>query len=633
MDAILPPAPQQQAAAGAYPIPQQVQPQQPQLQPGMLPRGRPPADPEVAEAKAQRHQERRRVEGVMPKKALDSKILIYRTKRGRPIPGAKPVCTVLISELEAATADGAQDPEEYLRSRLAEKIGDRDPTGVFQAVTVDRRGARISEVPPFDLTLTDDGGEEDDDDPEDEDDGPGGFDPGESEDYDFRGQHPLPPPAQQQAPAPTHVDLAVVDDIGRRNRDEEKSKSSENTALLLGMFQSMAQQQAAAQQQQTQLFLSVMQANQQKADAGGGTMVALITALAPVLAKVLEPKPVDTSTRDLMLPLIMKLLEKDKDRVDPGAEMMKTIPQILGEVSKQQIAMSNLGAESTVRNSAKMNELLMNQMMTMARDVAAQAKPQEKGEGGGMSQIAQIAAAVLPALMGNRQQAPPEPGYDSQQPQQALPAPEPQPEPAPAPNPAPRRRAAKTPPPQPAAAAEPAPAPAPVRPPPTEESRIRGCLQTIRKLEDGSIGAEKRWEALKWVLDRAPERVKVAIRAQSTEKVMQECAAAVLPEAALLTWVSDSEHIDFLTDALDDVRLLEAGQVTEEHAAAKVAALRVHQAKGKTAAEAARAAKQAAEDGKPPPQPAAPAPAAAETPAPAPLPPVVDAVVAPEGTP
>jgi hypothetical protein len=164
----------------------------------------------------------------------------------------------------------------------------------------------------------------------------------------------------------------------------------------------------------------------------------------------------------------------------------------------------------------------------------------------------------------------------------------------------------------------------------------------VRKLEDGTIAAEKRWPALQWILDRAPERVLAAVRAQSTERVMKECAEAVLPDAQLLSWISNSDHVDFLTDALDDVRLLEAKQVTEEHAAMKVAALRVHQAAKKTAAEATAATKTAAENGLPPPAPAAPAPAA---PAPTeaeepqgrrgkqPPPPVVDAVPAPEPTP
>jgi hypothetical protein len=606
MDSILPPAPQQ-PAAGGYAIPQQLpqQPQQQQLPPGSMPRGRPPADPEVAEQRAQRHQERRRVEGVMPKKALDSKILIYRTRRGRPIPGAKPVCTVLISELESATADGAQDPEDYLRTRLAEKIGSKDPSGVFQAVTVDRRGARITEVPPFDLSLTEDGDEEEEGEEELEevDDGRG-FDAGEPEDYDFRGQHPLPPPAGPPPP-PTQIDLAAIDDVGRRNREEEKHKSNESMTMMMGMFNTMQAQAQAQAQAQQQMLLAFMQQNQAKSQESQGTTVALITALAPVIKELLTPKQ-DTSSRELMLPILMKIM--DDKRSDPTGDFLKTIPTILGEVSKQQMALQNIAAESTVKSQASMNTLLMQQMMAMSKEIVNSSRPQPEEKEGGMASIAKIAAAVLPSLMGGNK--PPEQGFEEpQQPVAALPAPtateEPQPQPPQ------RRRPAKTP--APAAAADAAPE-AEVKPeveakpkkaPPTPESRIRGCLQTIRKLESGEIPAAKRWEALKWVMDRAPAPVMAAIRAQSTDLVMQECASAVLPDQQLLTWVSDSAHIDFLTSALDDVRLLEAGQVTEAYAKEQVEALTAYQAKA--AAAAAPAPKPAAA-----PEPAAPAPAAAE---------------------
>lgn len=595
MDSILPPAPQQ-PAAGGYAIPQQL-PQQPQQQlpPGSMPRGRPPADPEVAEQRAQRHQERRRVEGVMPKKALDSKILIYRTRRGRPIPGAKPVCTVLISELESATADGAQDPEDYLRTRLAEKIGSKDPSGVFQAVTVDRRGARITEVPPFDLSLTEDGDEEEEGEEELEevDDGRG-FDAGEPEDYDFRGQHPLPPPAGPPPP-PTQIDLAAIDDVGRRNREEEKHKSNESMTMMLGMFQSMQAQAAAQAQQSQQMLLAMMQQNQSKSQESQGTTVALITALAPVIKELLTPKQ-DTSSRELMLPILMKIM--DDKRSDPTSDFLKTIPTILGEVSKQQMALQNIAAESTVKSQASMNTLLMQQMMAMSKEIVNSSKPQPEEKESGMASIAKIAAAVLPSLMGGNK--PPEQGFEEpQQPVAALPAPtateEPQQQ-----QPPQRRRPAKTPAP---AAVETAPEPEakPKKASPTPESRIRGCLQTIRKLESGEIPAAKRWEALKWVMERAPAPVMAAIRAQSTDLVMQECASAVLPDQQLLTWVSDSAHIDFLTSALDDVRLLEAGQVTEAYAKEQVEALTAYQAKA--AAAAAPAPKQA-------PEPAAPAPAA-----------------------
>jgi flagellar biosynthesis regulator FlbT len=572
MDAQLPPAPS--VAPAAYPLPAQPQPQMPQ---GMLPRGRPPADPEVAEAKAQRHQERRRVEAVMPKKALDSKVLIYRMRRGRIVPGAKPVLSVLVSELEEATRDGQQEPEDYLCQRLGEKLNNKDQTGSFQCVTVDRRGGRISDVPPFEISLVDEGEDLDEDDNDDGqgDEGADGFDPGEPEDYDYRGHHPVPPPLGPP-PSPTHIDLAAIDDVARRNREEEKNKSSESMTLMLGMFQAMQAQQAQSAQQTTQMLMAFMQQSQQKSSESSGTMVALITALAPVIAPLLQPKPQDTSTRDLMLPILMKLMEKEKQS-NPAEDWMKTLPAMMQEVTRQQMALQGLGAESVVKMQSRMSEAMMTQALSIVKDQGKKPEPEEKESTFGS--IAKMAAAVLPSLMGG-QQPQAEPGFAEQQ-VPALPAPaviQPTPEPEQAPAPRPPRTAKK---PTPEAAEE-QPKPTPrQRPPQTEESKIRGCMQTIRKLENGEIPAIKRWDALTWVRDRAPKRVLEAIVSGSTERVMQECASAVLPDQELLTWISDSEHIEFLTDALGDVKLLVSGPVPPEYMNSKVAALTAYQAKNK----------------------------------------------------
>jgi hypothetical protein len=448
---------------------------------------------------------------------------------------------------------------------------------MFQCVTVDRKGQRITDVPPFEISLLDDGDEAEGDEGDDQgDDGPEDFDPGEPEDYDYQGHHPVPPPLGPP-PSPTHIDLAAIDDVARRNREEEKHKSNESMTLMMGMFQAMQAQQAQSAQQTTQMLMAFMQQAQQKSSESSGTMVALITALAPVIAPLLQPKPQDTSTRDLMLPILMKLMEK-KEETNPANEWMKTLPAMMQEVTRQQMSLQGLGAESVVKMQSRMSEAMMTQALSIVKDQGKKPEPEEKESSFGS--IAKIAAAVLPSLMGGQQQQPQqaEPGFADQQ-VPALPAPAviaPTAEPEQAPRPP---RTTKKPVPE---AAEEQPKPTPrQRPPQTEDSKIRGCMQTIRKLENGEIPAIKRWEALTWVRDRAPKRVLAAIVSGSTERVMQECAQAVLPDQELLTWISDSEHIEFLTDALGDVKLLVSGPVPPEYMNSKIAALTAHQAKNR----------------------------------------------------
>lgn len=533
--------------------------------------GRPNEDPIKAEDRLQRHADRKRLENVLPRKALDSKLLIYRrTADGRSgmRPGARALLTILVSELEEARAQQDQSSEDYINDRIMAKVGPERANGSYEVVTVDKRGQRINDIPPFNVTV----GEEPASQNEASSDESGELSPSERDELhrlemqergmDEQAQFQQAAYPQGLPPQPTAIDLGRMDEFAKRNRDEAESKSTQSMALIMQVISQSqaAQQQAAAQQ--TRMFMAMIERmnHQPKQDVSGGTaaiIAALAPVLAPIVAKMVEPKQTD--------PIILELLRRNTDKTDPSAALLQQIPIILGKVAETQMALQSTGAKAAVEMQAEVNKAVMGNVLSSMkeawRDSAnLRAGKDDSDKGGSTAEmIGNIAAAVLPRLLGGQQAAAPE--AVAEQPV-ALPAPQPIQQPAPQPTPEP-------------VAAQPVPQPAP-RPQPRRDAaaRIRHMLHAVKDLRSGKLPAERRTELLQFIMKTSPPPMLAAIRASSFDDVVKAGTQAVLADADILQWIANADNQEFLKDILKDARLYEGGALTDEQLAAKISALK-----------------------------------------------------------
>jgi hypothetical protein len=570
-DSLLPQIP---GAVPAGALPQAIMPQ---VAPVPRPPGRPAEDPIKQEERAARHVNRKRVESVLPQRAKDYKILIYRKVAGRIQPGRKPVLTVLLTDLEAAKESGL-DTDEYLQDRLIEKYGEA-AVGTYECATVDARNNALNEIPKFELLV---GSGED---PDEGDDGDDEEEPTEEElrrleqlEREERmqaGATQAPVQATQATQGLPPVDPLRFDELGRRNRDEAKAEAQSSTALLMQVMLQAQQQQQAAQAQQMQMFMAMMEKHQAPKSNTGELIAALAPIVAPILAKMLDKSPD---------PLLLKLMEQPKNNV--AETMLQTIPNILGKVAEQQMSLQHQGADQAIKmatanaainaeNQAKINGLMMGHLTDTLKSVLNQAtemkkaKGEEDDKGGGlMETIGKVAAAVLPQIMGPQQPAPQE---NYEQPQAALPAP--------APARVPARRA-----PPPPAAAPAQPPPPPRAAPRDANSKIRGLLAAVADLRSGKIPADQRWNVTRFILNNAPPPMLAAIKADSFEGVLAAGSDAVMASPPLLQWLAEEANQAFLKDVLEDARKLSVGPLDDTYMARKVTDLQALHGQGAPAA-------------------------------------------------
>lgn len=545
--------------------------------------GRPGEDPIRQEERAVKHAEKRRLESALPPRAMDSKVLIYRRPPGaaRVPHGTKPLLTVLIGELEEAQKAG-QSTDDYIQTRITDVLTrkGKPQQGTFECTTVDKRGQRIGEIPTFDVIIGDDAGEDGSEDMGDQ--GSDGGDDGEGdvslEDIpeeeleallaEKRARRGDPQAQFHRAqmgppPPPSAVNPVLDDEILRRNRDEAKQDAQGTMAMLMQAMQSQAAAQAQQSQQNMQLMMTMFQTQAQQAQHSnsekGGTTVALVTALMPLVQKLLEPK------EDKNGPLLQAMMLKLFDSQQNNGGMMKEFPTMMAEVAKQQMTLQGIGAQNAMSVQQEVNKMVTSQLMGLIKDGLKPKEEPAEDKGSMLGDIAKIAGAVLPALMG-KQDAPAETApYEAQPAMSMQPVEQPlPPEPA-APPPV---RAA--PPAVPRATATATAVPERRNDP---NARIRGLLNAVADLRFGTIASDQYWGVVQFINKHAPPAVAAAIMAESTDDIIKSCSEAVLASPSLLQWVADADNRDFLTDTLKDAKLLKTGVVTEAYAEERVQAL------------------------------------------------------------
>jgi hypothetical protein len=539
--------------------------------------GRPLADPEAQQAKVERSQERSRLNKALPKQAIDSKIHIYKLKGSKPAPGARPILTLLVSDLEKAQ-DGGATSDEFIKEKLEEKYSE----GRFQCHVFDNKGKRVQDIPAWDVALGEEDLDDETDDRDFEDDDGMVNNPFERQQMAMPMYPPSPPPAPPMDPANLASTL-------RAERSDEARRSGEMMSIVTAMMQStqgQAAQTAASTAQMQANFQAQMLAMQtqarQDADAREEreskrksefrqTIMALMPMVLPMIQAWFAPKDKGLD------PATVMLLEMVKAKA-PDAEILKSMSGLMGEMTKQQMQLQGAGAQAAVQMQAEASSMVFKNMMsTMKEMMEARKNDGEEKEESTMEQIAKIASAVIPALQQNQnpqaQQLPQPPvqqiadAAPVQQATQSLPPTAP-------------ARQKRTPPRQAQppvgpsgpvrAEAAPASAPKSANPAWTEQQKIGGGLTTIANLSVGAIPAEDRFKALQWVAGMLPESMIAAIKAGEKEQVITQGTAAVVSNPNLLKWIGEPNSVAFLEDALDDIRHYLNGTLTEAHAIAAV---------------------------------------------------------------
>ncbi len=538
-------------------LPPLAQPANPVFRPSspasVNPVGRPSNDPERQVERAERTAAQKRIEGLLPK-SIDDKVLVYRSRDGKIPPMAKPIISVLASELEQAKQD---DPTMETGAYVTEKLAEKGFTeGKFIARFVNRAGRPVPET-QFDIILSE--GE----------DGVPTFDPNANDDEgddDVRGGF-APPPMQypqQQPPPPPSLDPASFIAHGERVREDEAKRGSDIAQLISGQQAATTQMMMQLAQQQRE---SAELARRDAADReerervrradSRATLIGLVTAAAPtltaIIAHFLKPKETapDATTQMMMELFKAKISEKPEKGLE--ATMLETVMKTMSQMTTQQMAAMQQGTVLTAQMQGEATGLIFKNLMGTMKDLMDQKKEAPDKEKSTFQQVLEVAGPLLQGLAQQQQQASVAPPTNEQlAPPQAQPIEE---------APQRRRRTEKVPPPA-------ATAPAPTGEAPkrqfTDTERIGGCLKTIADLSTGKILPNARFPAIAWIKKQAPASLLDAVKAGDRDKVLQLGIPVVMGSPGLSRWFNDADNVAFLEAALDDLRHDINGTLTKE---------------------------------------------------------------------
>jgi hypothetical protein len=506
--------------------------------------GRPSGDPDVQEARAEKHALRQRLRNILPRSMTDGRIAIFKLegRKGRNRANNKPIMTILFQDLEKAQQDGTYaDTGEMVEDRLREKYGDR---GRFLWEAQDNKGRTIPEAGEAEIDLSNDPTDDEDDmDNENEDDDLGKVDLDDRRPSFFERQAPPPPP----------FDPAVHARQVKEIVQEEKKGAQDTLALMMTMMQSQTQMQLAQMEQarresedrrreeesrrkeererererQTREEerlredrLAREKEEDQRRERERESRTQMLQLALPLITKFMEPKP------DITTPMLMKMIENKGDR-----EGIKDLFNLMGEASRQSMVAQGeatkhlLGAQAEAAKTMMANVMGISQSM-IQQMVESQAEPTDDP----MEKVARIFKMVAPALgalNSNAQQT-----VIPQQPQRLPPAQQGQPQPR-------------------------------VIPP---AEFIKGGLYTIMRLETGEIPVPKRFEALKWCSENLPKPMLDAIRSGSEDDVLAQGAPGM--DERLFGWIQDEQHMEFLRDCVKDIQRILLGAMTQADAKA-----------------------------------------------------------------
>lgn len=523
------------------PPPSNFAPQAPQQQPAQrtAPVGRPNADPDVQEQRAEKHQLRQRTKAILPASMTDGKLAIFKLEgsRGKNKSSTKPAMTILFRDLETAQAAGL-DTEAFVREKLIEKYGEK---GRFLWEAQDNMGRKIPEAGEVEIDLGNDDQPEEDD--MDDDLLP------EAPEYRQQPQQHIPPPPPPFDPA---VHAATVKDV----LSQEKRSSESMMSVMMTMMQQQSAQAVASLQMQMQAAetrrqeeerrrereeakereerkfeierLRLEQERRDKEEQRREDRERERSAAAQQMQMTLFTTMLNRP--DTMTPMLMKLMDSKGDR-----DGMKEVFSLLGESSKQAMATQGEATKVMLSAQADASKALMGNVMTISQTMVEQmAQSQAEPTSDPMEKISRVFGLIAPALAalngGTKAAIAPAP------PQQRLPQAQPQRSPAPVP----------------------------------ASEYIKGGLYTIMRLETGELPANQRFNALKWCAQNLPRPMLEAIRGGDEGQVITAGMSGM--DERLMTWIQDEQHMTFLRGCLADIQKMLLGTITEADAQVSMAA-------------------------------------------------------------
>ena len=528
------------------------------------PVGRPSADPEVQEQRVVRSQEKKRLESVLPKKAVDSKILCTRMRGGKIIPGAKPTLIVLTSEIEKARIDSG-DPdnfqtEEYIGERLMAKEA---PDGFYQCRVVDRNNRPIPEYSPWELEIGDAAADDEivDDEVEEVDATPPGYTQGGFHGAPFNGA--LPPGYAAPPPAAPPIDLQSFATSLRGERQDEAKRQGETMSLIAMLMQTQQQQALAMQQEQRQRDEQARRESmereeryrreaierEERAEKRRGEFRTTLLAAAPILLPVVE-KLFGLNKKDGPDATTLMLMEMVKQKA-PDSDIMKSMAGVMAEMTKQQMQLQGAGATAAVEMQAKASEMVFGNLMKTMKEVIDN-RPVVGEKESAFEQLAKLAGPILASIQQQHAQQP------AATPVAAAPAVM-QPQPANLEAPAAAERPQKRPAPRPARRDRNDPSTWP------DNHRLAIVIDTLRKLSIGEIPADQRWGVIEFVRQWIPPTVLQSVLTDNKEAVLTATVPVVMEHPPLMAWAQDEENQKFVEDAMTDLKALATNQVTAEY--------------------------------------------------------------------
>lgn len=543
------------------------------------PVGRPSSDPAAQEARAARSRDETRLEGLSPARAKDHKLCVSRTDPATGRARGKPVLTLLSSVIEDVVSKAGDRADDALDEFITSSMPDKAPDGIYKCQWFDRSNHPVANPPPWELQVGDvDGSIDELEEIEDDvDDAPGFEMPTMPVNTSFAPPAPAPLP-----PAPPAMDnIAAVGSALRAERQEEGKRSNETLTLIVSMQQQSQQQmnmmmQLQQQQQQAAQALAAQAEERDRARRGEfrQTLMTMLPLVLPMIQQWFMPKDKGASAEMTML---LELVKSSMTNKGSDAVMFENMMKLNGEMTRQAMELQRSGAATSSEMQAQATGLVFKNLMdTLKETMAMKTQVPEKEEESTLGSIAKIAGPIIAAVQQQQaaaqqqqQQAPPEPAH----PAVAAPA-------------QPRRVSVKPAPPADAAQPNPPAAPAAEQQPrrkaqrpekpkadPTKYSdpkRVEGVLLLVRKLSLGIIKPTDRWHAIRWMAEWMPPTMLEAVKAKNEAKVLEQGMGVALSNATILGWITDEENQGFLRDALEDVRKLITGEITESLAEASV---------------------------------------------------------------
>lgn len=554
------------------PLPPPTMPRGPTAPPGVpegtRAPGRPAGDPAARASADRRYADRLALEGMLPAEASELRIVAFAARPGQDAKGGH---TPLLRILKSTWEDQGLKDSATLRSYLQDKLG----PGRYYMEPQDAHNRRMDSIPCWVISTT-----EDDDMPDDLDD----------DDLPLSRAGRGRPSRRRRAPA-------FIDDLDDDDglQDDEPQAHRANIADFLTV-QARAQTESAERDKKAQsdMMTTIMMLQQQQAEAQRKAderreemqreerrlererderrreeerkiheekmderrreddrrrdeqrlameqsnkktelMVAAATAMVPVIAKLLEPKPVDPLLMSLVTkpqdkqadPLTMMLMKSMLDR-QQGSESMTQMIQGMAEMNRMSTSMMAEQMKSVMATTNDLNQQVLKRAMEM------QAGGEDEGEDKGM--LGNIVSALSSASglidsLGLKQQAP------QQQAQHTIPHHQaPLPQGAPPQQQHPQQQQQQQ----------------PVTP--TGIEAVGGAMMALHA--GAYQSEEQRNQLIAFLLHHTPDDLRMAIATGNEPDVMSICAPVFMANEELVQWLTTEGTVEWIREFLSTLQ-------------------------------------------------------------------------------